>query len=172
MPEQLKEDYSLLQTFLQGSLPIHIKLPDQRCWGKSGVYTMKDGYNSVHNSSRKEGIWKNVWCSDGLPKIYFFCWLFTHQKILTADNLKKRGIKGLSRCILCKRAEETQNHLFLECSFSNEVWCSVLNELNFNITLPTNLKDLFACWKDYYQGTLFKKPDFSKAWMALPKYVY
>ena len=76
-----------------------------------------------------------------------------------------------SRCMLCKRAEETHNHLFLDCSFANEVWCSVLNELNFNITLPTNTKDFFACWKDYYQGSLFKKPDFSKAWMALPKYV-
>ena len=107
----------------------------------------------------------------GCPKYKKNCWLFTHQKTLTTENLKKRGIEGPSHCILCKKAEETQTHIFLECPFANEVWFSILNELNFNIILPTNLKDFFTCWKDYYQGSLFKKPDFSKAWMDLPKYV-
>ena len=62
-------------------------------------------------------------------------------------------------------------HIFLEGSFANELWCTVLKELQFNLTLPTNLKDFFVCWKDYYQGTLLKKLDFSKAWAVLPKYV-
>ena len=72
---------------------------------------------------------------------------------------------------MCKNAKETQKHLFLDCSFANEVWCLVIKELHFNIILPTNWKDLFACWKDYYQCSLFKKPDFTRAWLALPKYV-
>ena len=102
MRDRLKKDYTLLQTLLQGLLQIHINFPDYRCWGKSRIYTVKAGYNSTHNNNRKEGIWKNVWCSDGLPKIIKNCWLFTHQKILTAENLKKRGIEGPSRWILCK----------------------------------------------------------------------
>ena len=72
---------------------------------------------------------------------------------------------------MCKKAEETQKHLFLDCSFANEVWCFVIKELNFNFILPTTWKYFFACWKDYYQGSLFKKPDLTIAWLTLPKYI-
>ena len=37
--------------------------------------------------------------------------------------------------------------------------------------MPTNWSDFFDCWKDYYQGSLSKKPDFARAWEALPKYI-
>ena len=70
-------------------------------------YTTKAGYNAIKNDSIKESIWKNVWNSDGLPKIIFFCWLLVHRKILTAENLRKKGIEGPSQCIMCKKAEET-----------------------------------------------------------------
>ena len=31
--------------------------------------------------------------------------------------------------------------------------------------------DVAPRWKDYYQGSLFKKQDLTRAWLALPKYV-
>ena len=37
--------------------------------------------------------------------------------------------------------------------------------------LPTNWNDLFARWKDYYQGSLLQKSDLARAWVALPKYI-
>ena len=40
-----------------------------------------------------------------------------------------------------------------------------------NITLPTNWYDFFFNWKDYYQGSFNKEPDFSIAWNALPRFV-
>ena len=43
-----------------------------RSWEKTRIYTLKDGYKVIHNNSKKEGIWKNVWSIDGLPKIIFF----------------------------------------------------------------------------------------------------
>ena len=30
---------------------------------------------------------------------------------------------------------------------------------------------MFFCWKDYYQGSFFKKPDLSRAWEALPRFI-
>ena len=110
--ESLRLDYAMLQTILQGPAPIHISLSDSRSWGKYGNYTVKDGYNSIHNNSRKEVFWENVWSKDDLPKINYFYWILAHHKILTAKNLKKRGIEGLSHCILCKNSEETLEYLF------------------------------------------------------------
>ena len=37
--------------------------------------------------------------------------------------------------------------------------------------LPINWNDLFSCWKYYYQGSLFQKPDLTRAWFSLPKYI-
>ena len=80
-------------------------------------------------------------------------------------------MEGSSRCTLCKNLEEMLEHLFLDSPFANEVWCIVLKELEFNLTLPTNWKEFFNYWKDYYHGSLNKKPYFLRAWVALPKFI-
>jgi hypothetical protein len=66
----------------------------------------------------KQPMWKNIWSNDGLPKVNTFCWTLAHGKILTGENLAKRGIKGPFHCTLCKKSEETSQHLFLECNFA------------------------------------------------------
>ena len=47
----------------------------------------------------------------------------------------------------------------------------MLKELKMNITMPTNWNDIFFSWKDYYQGSFKQKPDFAKAWEALPRFI-
>ena len=91
--------------------------------------------------------------------------------MLIAKNLRKRGIVGPMRCVMCKDSEESPEHLFIECNFSQEVWQRDFKDLNIDLTLPTNCNDFFECWKDYYQGSLNNKPDFARAWEALPKYI-
>ena len=44
VPEHLKLDFNALCSVLQGSAPIHNQLLDSRGWGKSGIYTVKEGY--------------------------------------------------------------------------------------------------------------------------------
>ena len=87
------------------------------------------------------------------------------------ENLRKRGIEGPMRCILCKYFKETMEHLFIESNFSQEVWQQAFKELNTGITLPTNFNDFFECWKEYYHGSFYNKPDFVRAWEALPKFI-
>ena len=125
-------DFNTLYSILQGSTPVHNQLLDSRRWAKSGIYTVKEGYRFISNNesiSRADNKWIKVWCNDSLPKINAFFWILAHRKILTAENLKKRGIQGPSRCVLCKEAEETINHFFLHCKFYIEVWSLVFQEL-------------------------------------------
>lgn len=58
----------------------------------------------------------------GSPKNNFFIWLLLKGKILTTENLKRRGINGPSRCPNCCNAEETMHHPFIECPFTVECW--------------------------------------------------
>ena len=127
---------------------------------------MKEGYiivDAFHSSCSIEMKWKNIWNKDGLPKINVFFWILSHRKTLTTKNIRKRGMEGPLRCILYKESYESLKHLFIECKFSREVWNQAYKDLHFDLTLPTNWNDLFACWKDYYHESLFNKPDFVRA---------
>ena len=50
----------------------------------------------------------------GCPReLAFFAWEATWTKILTLDQLKKRGWRIPNRCYLCKEAEETSDHILI-----------------------------------------------------------
>jgi hypothetical protein len=53
------------------------------------------------------------------------------QKILTWENLVKRGIVGPSRCVLCGNNEENVRHIFVDCSFTKDIWYIIQKDLNF-----------------------------------------
>ena len=91
----------------------------------------------------KDNMWIKIWSCDGFPKVNVFYWILSHRKTLTTENLRKRGIPGPHRGILCKEAEVNLEHVFIECKFTQEVWSNVLRDLNMNITMPTNWNDLF-----------------------------
>lgn len=48
-------------------------------------------------------------------------------------NLQKRGMFGPFHYVLCCRGEDSVDHLFVSCSFSQEVWAEV------NMVLKSNL---------------------------------
>ena len=60
-------------------------------------------------------LWKKVWHPDSIPKVNIFTWILMHNKLLTAENLRKTGIIGPSRCAMCNMDKETTSHIFLQC---------------------------------------------------------
>ena len=59
-------------------------------------------------------------------------WLLFEQKILTQDNLYKRGISGPSRCVLCGTHEKNLKQLFVDCIFTKNIWATILLELKID----------------------------------------
>ena len=47
------------------------------------------------------------------PKIGVFTWEAAWGKVLTLENLKRRGMAFANICFLCKEDEETKNHLLI-----------------------------------------------------------
>ncbi|CAL1377475.1 unnamed protein product [Linum trigynum] len=70
-----------------------------------------------------DAIWKGV----VPPKVCIFLWLVFHRRILTLDNLKRRGWQLANRCELCGCEEETIDHMFTGCAFVAEVWGRLLS---------------------------------------------
>jgi zinc-binding in reverse transcriptase len=79
-------------------------------WGGGGVKT------NLSNS---------VWVLKIPLKNKFFLWMTFHNKILTKDNLCKRGWVGGSSCIFYTNSESV-DYLFFHCPFILDFWSKIL----------------------------------------------
>jgi hypothetical protein len=147
---------------VNGSSPVHLNQNDSRDWGEAG-YSVRMGYkNLLHDNDlpEKSAIWKEIWNSDGLPKINTFGWKLAHNKLLTGENMLKRGYMGPFRCALCNQDFESTEHLFLNCNFAKQVMHIVYSELTPQISWSTSCRSLIGKWSKSYKGSLNKKPIF------------
>jgi ribonuclease HI len=98
------------------------------------------------------------------------------KKILTWENLLKRGFVEPSKCVLCGLKEETVKHLFVECNFTKDIWFYLQKELNYKgnweggqaiecflnwIKQKDNVKELpcYLCWEIWKHRNLVNFED-------------
>ena len=70
----------------------------------------------------KDQLWDQVWQPNIWPKVSTFLWLLSKQRILTWDNLQKRGFIGPSRCSNCNLHSEAIKHLLDTCPLAVQMW--------------------------------------------------
>ena len=58
------------------------------------------------------------------PRVQVFLWLLSHNKLMTKDNLAKRGIEKPLDCVYCID-KETIAHLFFGCVVAKQIWRQV-----------------------------------------------
>jgi hypothetical protein len=68
-------------------------------------------------------------------------------KILTLDNLRKRGLIVVDWCCMCKRSGESINHLLLHCEVARTLWSVLFTLFGVKWVLNGRVLDLMACWK-------------------------
>lgn len=139
-------------------------------WGWKSSYSVKEGYSHLlfnEQNPSKCSMWNKIWRTNAIPKINFVCWLLSHKRILTTENLQKRGIVGPSRWPLCDKSEESISHLFLLCLFSRSVWSLDHGPLFLRTSWPSDLSSFFASWPNFMWAP---KSSFKELWIALPKY--
>ena len=56
------------------------------------------------------------------PKVAFFAWEAFGGKVLTLDQLQRRGHSLANRCFLCFSEVETVDHLLLHCAKTRVLW--------------------------------------------------
>ena len=98
-----------------------------------------------------------LWNCRTLPKIEMFIWSLMHERVLTGENLEKRGLAGQFRCLLCAEASKTISHLFLKYPYAISVWNDVLKRWGDEVHLPDNIQAYFLKWESMYQGELNQK---------------
>jgi ribonuclease HI len=80
-------------------------------------------------------------------KIKLFTWLSVEDKILTWENLLKKGWEGPSFCPLCSGGPDSVKHLFIYCSFTLQVWQKLYFAFQINTLWEgDSLSDYYATW--------------------------
>jgi hypothetical protein len=76
-------------------------------------------------------LFQSVWKLIIPPRVQFFLWLLSKDKILTRNNLSKRQNVADS-CLFCGE-EESAAHLFFKCVVAMKAWGVMSEVLGVNI---------------------------------------
>ena len=90
--------------------------------------------------------WKKLWKAEGPLKAKVTLWMTLNNKILTWDNLQKKGWNGPNRHALCNSNEENVSHLFNFCSYVDTMWKTSCGELKFQGAPGTTLEYKAKAW--------------------------
>jgi hypothetical protein len=174
LPPDLEGEWGTLKHCLQGKAPLKKKGKDKRGWGiNAKEYTTAIGYRLLYKiptAPENPLIWKAIWHSKSIPKIDLFTWTLAHNNILTGEILQRKGWAGPHRCPLCQQAEETTNHLLLNCAFSKEVWKLTLGS-GAEVNLPEDIKSLLQHWDNLYPFQHRIQSQVAALWRILPKFI-
>jgi hypothetical protein len=148
---------------------IHIREgPDILRWGHSttGNFSVKEAYYLQENYQEqpRERIWGKIWNPKFWPKVSIFLWLTIQNRILTWDNLWKRGFIGPSICPLCQQQEETMEHLFNHCNYSEIIWdmgTQVMRRSNRN-------RASIISTVENWDSISYQNPILDRIWQLLP----
>ena len=120
-------------------LPAQYESPDTYKWCLNDVSLSKFPTSLTWEAIRHRGEEVNwvslVWFKGHTPRHAFHMWV-THQDRLPTRARLATWDPGIdASCLLCDECVETRDHLFLRCSFSEQVWHLVTKRLGYRPTL-------------------------------------
>ena len=116
----------------------------------NGVYSSKSMYAVVNFRGIQPVFLPAVWDLKVPPRIHIFLWLLSQNKILTRDNLRKRGMPKPLECSFCKDIESV-HHLFFECIVARLLWRDVLDIFKIEIVDYESVASKWLCNKRFFQ---------------------
>jgi hypothetical protein len=111
-----------------------------------GAFEVSSYYRVISSHGSPSFPWKGIWKTKAPPRVAFFAWTAARGKILTIDNLRRRGMTVVNRCWLCESDGETVDHLLLHCGVANALWNVILSRFGFCWVMPSSVKEFFASW--------------------------
>ena len=137
---------------------------DLVCWTPSSreVFELCSVYCALIQPSSYVFPWRSVWQAKAPSRVAFFLWTASLGKILTTDNLRKRGIIIMDWCCMYKESGESVNHLFIHCPVASDLWTMYFNLFGVSWVMPKGVVDLLSCWNGH-----FGRSEVGKIWKML-----
>ncbi|RVW49339.1 LINE-1 reverse transcriptase-like [Vitis vinifera] len=142
---------------------------DKIVWttSKSGVFSVKSSYRYLEPGGSAMFPYVGIWKASVPPKVAFFAWEASWGKILTLDQLQRRGYSLANRCFLCLAEAETVDHLLLHCVMTRTLWNLLFSLFGVEWVLSGTVKDTLLGWHGAFVGKIRKK-----AWQMAPLCIF
>ena len=91
------------------------------------------------------------------PKVAFFAWEATKGKILTLEQLQRRGYSLANKCFLCHSEVKTVDHLLLHCVKTRALWNLLFSLFGVAWVLSGSVKETLLGWHGAFVGKTREK---------------
>ncbi len=112
-------------------------------WSKSDFFSVKSAFIFLQDGGIRDSRFSKVWSTRAPLKVKIFIWLILRGRVLTTDNLRKRGWAGDDCCTLCSSESESVDHLFIGCPTTKVFLQSLLS----HIPLIRNCSSASMLWE-------------------------
>ena len=112
-------------------------------YNSSGKYTIQSLYVVLSFRGITPIFVSSVWKLNIPPRVQFFLWLLSQNKLLTRDNLAKRRRVSDPTCLFCAD-KESINHLFFDGCIAKIIW-ECISEL-LNLSLGQDFESVARFW--------------------------
>ncbi|XP_074266860.1 uncharacterized protein LOC141590150 [Silene latifolia] len=107
-------------------------------------YSIRSGYEWLRIQQPKQDWVPLVWNKWNIPKHTIIAWIIMNNGLNVKEKLCKIGYCTDDRCLICGSDSETQEHLFFNCRYSQQImhqmenWCGFPLQANRSMgMLPT-----------------------------------
>ena len=146
---QVVSFFSIIQAHLPRSLDA-----DRLSWSLNGKgsFDSRSFYRALCTPSSVSVLfpWKSIWKVKAPRRVVFFLWSVAWGRILTCDNLMRRGHVMAGWCCLCRAAGESVDHLRLHCDVARDLWHCVLHAFGVAWVLPNHIPALLFGWWNWF----------------------
>ena len=130
---------------------------------KNDAFSVKSMYKVLDCSLQVDFPFRSIWNPVAPPRMGFFAWEASWGKVLTLDQLKRRGRALANRCFLCEEDEEDINHLLLHCKKARMLWDLFLSIVETSWVFPDSVIQMLLSWQGAPLGKKRKN-----IWIAAP----
>ncbi|RVW24396.1 putative ribonuclease H protein [Vitis vinifera] len=119
-------EIEMVERFMLKIQPFRVQreVEDKVVWtaSRSGVFSVKSLYSIMEPGGSALFPFDSIWRAYVPPKVAFFAWEASWGKILTLEQLQRRGYSLANRCFLCLYEAGTVDHLLLHCVKTRALW--------------------------------------------------
>lgn len=126
-PEEWYVKYPILNSI---QIPIlYNDVPDKAVWvtnsGNITNFATKWVWKDMCGGGNKV-FWKDVvWFSHSIPRHSFVLWMAVQGRLMTQDRIAAWKPNDDMKCVLCKLNQDSHQHLFFQCSYTNNIWAEM-----------------------------------------------
>lgn len=115
-------------------------------------FTAKSTWEDMRQRASIKSWTSHVWFKGSVPRHSFLMWLVHLDRLPTRARLASWGLNTPTSCCLCDDFVECRDHLFLTCSWSQELWRLTLSRLGVTVA-GFYTWTAFSVWLDIKDAT-------------------